>query len=152
ARHSRGCTRVDALDFRMGIRRAQDHAVQHARPVHVVAVFRPPGGLHRPVDPGMLAADEPALFGPTGPHGQPPFFCAHSDAMACRICSYVPQRQMLPASPSSIWAGVAFGLASRAARIDTTKPGVQKPHCWASNLTNAAGTASSLPSAASDSA
>ena len=27
----------------------------------------------------------------------------------------------------------------------TTKPGVQKPHCWASCLTKAAGTASSLP-------
>ena len=39
---------------------------------------------------------------------------------------------MLPDRPSSISAGVAFGFLSRAARMATTKPGVQKPHCWAS--------------------
>src|ERR1051326_1100575 len=50
---------------------------------------------------------------------------------------------MLPDSACSMSAGGALGFLSKAARIATTKPGVQKPHCCASNCTNAAGTASS---------
>ena len=46
---------------------------------------------------------------------------------------------MLPDRPSSISAGVALGFLSKAARMATTKPGVQKPHCWASCWTKAAG-------------
>src|SRR5678816_3658871 len=56
--------------------------------------------------------------------------------------AYVPQRQMLPLSPLRISSSVALGFLVRNARVATTKPGVQKPHCWASQATKAAGTAS----------
>src|SRR5262245_31318869 len=52
---------------------------------------------------------------------------------------------MLPQRAASICSGVAFGFLSNAARIETTNPGVQNPHCWASFSANAAGTGSSRP-------
>src|SRR5690606_39875596 len=52
------------------------------------------------------------------------------------------QRQRLPLSPLRISSLVALGCLFKNARTATTKPGVQKPHCWASALAKALTTSS----------
>src|SRR5262249_47961152 len=65
-----------------GVRAAEDHSVQHARPVDVVAVLGAPGGLLGGVDALDLGAEEPSLLGPTlFGHGSAPLLAELGDGV-----------------------------------------------------------------------
>ena len=53
----------------------------------------------------------------------------YAHARTLGIDAYPVQRQRLPAMPSSISCAVGSGCCRSSPTTDSTKPGVQKPHC-----------------------
>src|SRR5208282_6505378 len=145
-------TRVNALHSRVRVGRERHFPVEQAGTVHVVGVFRPPGGLHRPVHTVKGFSDQKALV------SRWPVIVRHhallalrrfaASSAASRTPIYVPQRHRFPPRPPVTSSYVGLGWRFKNAVTAITNPGVQKPHCCASCSTKAAETGDSWPSAA----
>ncbi len=143
---------VDAADARVRMRRPQDGGVEHPVELQVGGEDRLAAGPMQPVSTRCRLTDD--LERPGGPllelvllDDDPDFLVAALDLffranqsrhvrIASSIFGYAPQRQRFPAIAWRISSLDGLGLDSTSATALTICPGVQKPHCSASERTN----------------
>jgi hypothetical protein len=129
--------RVDRDDLGVGIRAAEQRAVDHARQLDVVQVVALAADEAR-VLLALQAAEADGSLGRgvlNGGHAQLPCRAAASWSAAHRTAAtmflYPVQRQMPPEIAVRISWSVGSGFSSSSARVVISIPGVQNPHCSA---------------------
>ncbi len=140
--------RVDPPDRRSGEGAAHEARVQHPRQRDVVDVRAPAGE-----QPGVLDAVDARADVPGGARGSASVMTVLHGG-PCRRPGAPPRRcpgsrcsgRGCPTAPRGSRSSVGFGWSRRNAVTDTTKPGVQKPHCSPWQSRNAACTVERSPS------
>ena len=137
AGHGLGLGRVDLDDARMGVARAMEVAVQHARKLDVVDVIAAPLGEAHVLDALALAAHALQFFGALKRGGgggvvhsaaslnSRPAILAAAYWMARTMFWYPVQRQRLPEMPMRISLSDGFGFSCNSRWARMIMPGVQ---------------------------